>query len=285
MEKPEANVEKCRTAKRDCQQLHKELERLLPAKNALQRAGEQLVGDNKIKDQLKEIDRTWQGVTKSLRVREDKLRDAENYAEKFWAKHGQQQSQLDSLDDELRDVKANHEAAKELDMFEKKFKSSQSAMEKLSMDAKTLGTVADNQEALRAIRDSNNHLERIGRNVAQKRNDVDAAVRENEQKRKKTADAISWMQSAEVRLQAQGTPNAPDECKEKLRILSDIRSQAPRYSAHLPQEQWRQFEAKLASETRDTENKLLQLGHFEQALDDISGTHDSLTSIRIRQLC
>ena len=44
-------------------------------------------------------------------------------------------------------MKTNHEAAKELDMFEKKFKTSQSALEKLGMDAKTLGTVADNQEA------------------------------------------------------------------------------------------------------------------------------------------
>ena len=77
LEKPEANVEKCRAAKRDCQQIHKELERLQPAKNALQRAGETLIGDKKINGQLKQIDATWEGVTRSLRVREDKLRDAE----------------------------------------------------------------------------------------------------------------------------------------------------------------------------------------------------------------
>ena len=270
LEKPEANVEKCRAAKRDCQQLHKELDRLLPAKNALQRAGETLVGDSKINDQLRQIDKTWEGVTKALRVREDKLRDAEMYAEKFWQKQTQHQAQIDSLDDELRAIKPTHESVKELDSFERKHRAAVSAMEKIQQDAKTLGSVADNQEALRAMRDTTNHLDRIGRNLQQKKNDIETSSRENEQKRRKISEAVSWMQSADVRLKAQGTPNVPEECKEKLRVINDIRSQAPRYSAHLPPEQWRKFEVKLADETRATENKLLELGHFEQALDEIS---------------
>lgn len=222
-EKPEANVEKCRAAKRECQQLNKELERLSPAKNALQRAGETLVGDNKIREQLKEIDKTWEGVSRSLRIREDKLRDAENYAEKFWKKQGEFQSQIDNLDDELRTIRASPDGAKELENFERKFKSVNLGVEKLQLEGKTLGTVADNQEALRAIRDFSNHLDRIGRNAQQKKNEIDTAVKENEARRKKEAEALQWLQSADVRLKAQGSPNAPDECKEKLRVLSDIR--------------------------------------------------------------
>ena len=222
-EKPEANVEKCRAAKRECQQLNKELERLSPAKNALQRAGETLVGDNKIREQLKEIDKTWEGVSRSLRIREDKLRDAENYAEKFWKKQGEFQSQIDNLDDELRTIRASPDGAKELENFERKFKSVNLGVEKLQLEGKTLGTVADNQEALRAIRDFSNHLDRIGRNAQQKKNEIDTAVKENEARRKKEAEALQWLQSADVRLKAQGNPNAPDECKEKLRVLSDIR--------------------------------------------------------------
>ena len=53
-------------------------------------------------------------------------------------------------------------------------------------------------------------------------------------------------------------------------LIPKIRSQAPKHSANLPSDQWRAFEAKLAEQTVETENKVLELGHFEQALDDIS---------------
>ena len=221
-EKPEANVDKCRAAKRECQQLNKELERLSPAKNALQRAGEQLAGD-KIRVQLKQIDKTWEDVSRSLRIREDKLRDAETYAEKFWKKQSDFQVQIDNLDDELRIIRISHEGAKDLENFERKFKALNLGIEKLGLEGKTLGSVADNQEALRAIRDFTNHLDRIARNTQQKKSEIEAAVKENDARRKKEAEALSWLQSADVRLKAQGTPNAPDECKEKLRVLSDIR--------------------------------------------------------------
>lgn len=171
-------------------------------------------------------------------------------AEKFWAKHATQQANLDALDDELRAVKPTHEGAKELDVFSRKYKAAFSQMEKVRLDAKTLGTVADNQEALRAIRDATNHLERIGRNFEQKKNDIETASRENDVRRKKIAEAVSWMQSAEVRLQAQGSPSIPEECKEKLRVIEDIKAQAPRYSANLPSDNWRKFESRLADELR-----------------------------------
>ena len=46
--------------------------------------------------------------------------------------------------------------------------------------------------------------------------------------------------------------------------------QAIRYSSHIPQVEWRQFDKMLTTEMQNTEMKLIELGHFESALDEIS---------------
>ncbi|CAG5094899.1 Oidioi.mRNA.OKI2018_I69.XSR.g13940.t1.cds [Oikopleura dioica] len=269
-DRPECNVEKCRAAMADLNQLSKELDKLEAAKTTLQKTGQSQLSDPKINSELAKIDSTWDHLQNTLKNKRDRLRQTEAASERFWAKNSQFQNQLDQLEGELREIKPTHDGKRDMDQFEKKITAMAGLNKKVSDTARDLGSLGENSEALRMAREGQSQLDRIARNMQQKQNEIEAAAKEHENMQRKAREALSWMQSADVRLKAQGEPNSPDDCREKLRVISDIKNQAPKFAAALPAASWRQFENRLAEEVRDTENKLISMGHFDQALDEIS---------------
>ena len=143
------------------------------------------------------------------------------------------------------------------------------SISKIKSEASSLSAVGDNQEALRVCNDLSNHMDRIERIYSQKKATIEGAFREHCQNKKKSAEAQNWLKSVQIRLSSLESAQTPAECQEKLRIINDIRSQAIRYSSHIPQSDWRNFDKLLTNEMQNTEMKLIELGHFESALDEV----------------
>ena len=268
LERPEANIDRCRASRRDCDNIKKELERLLPTKNSVMKSSTQF--GKAVKPQLDEIETSWKQINQKVNQRQEMLIKAEQMAEKFWARQTQVNSQMDQLDDDLRALKESHESQKQLIDFQRKQDKFATHMEQLKQEALKLSDIGDNQDALRVCNEISNHFDRMGRIYAQKRITIEGAQREHEQSKKKNADSAAWLKSVKTRLGAMTDVGTPDECSEKLRIINDIRNQSVRYSAHIPSNDWRLFDKELSTEMQNTEMKLIELGHFESALDEIS---------------
>ena len=268
LDRPEANIDRCRASRRDCDNIRKELDRLLPSKNSVMKASAQF--GKSVKPQLDEIEASWSSLNSKVQERQELLANAERMAEKFWSKQSKVNSQMDQLDDDLRALKESHESQQQLADFQQKQDKFAALMNELKSEALKLGDISDNQDALRVCNEISNHYDRMGRIYTQKRITIEGAQREHEQSRKKTADSVAWLKSVKTRLGAMADVGTPDECSEKLRIINDIRNQSVRYSAHIPPADWRVFDKELSTEMQNTEMKLIELGHFESALDEIS---------------
>ena len=268
LDRPEANIDRCRASRRDCDNIRKELDRLMPTKNSVMKASTQF--GKSVKSQLDEIETSWSSLNAKVQERQELLAKAEKMAEKFWSQQSKVNSQMDQLDDDLRALKESHESQQQLSDFQQKQDKFAALMNDLKSEALKLGDISDNQDALRVCNEISNHFDRMGRIYTQKRITIEGAQREHEQSRKKTADSVAWLNSVKTRLGAMSDVGTPDECSEKLRIINDIRNQSVRYSAHIPPADWRVFDKELSTEMQNTEMKLIELGHFESALDEIS---------------
>ena len=116
-----ANIDRCRAARRDCDSINKELDRLLPSKSSiLKSATTGNTRNTKTREELDEIDTMWTRISSIVKKRQSDLALAETQTEKFWSKQSQIHSQLDQLDDELRSLKETHEGCDHLVEFESK---------------------------------------------------------------------------------------------------------------------------------------------------------------------
>lgn len=116
-----ANIDRCRAARRDCDSINKELDRLLPTKSSiLKSATTGNARNTKTREELDEIDTMWTRISSIVKKRQSDLALAETQTEKFWSKQSQIHSQLDQLDDELRSLKETHEGYDHLVEFESK---------------------------------------------------------------------------------------------------------------------------------------------------------------------
>ena len=75
--------------------------------------------------------------------------------------------------------------------------------------------------------------------------------------------------SAELNKLAEN-PTTVDDCKDLLQLVSSIRNQSPIHSMYLDPDEWAALDKKLSECSEKAENMLLELGHFEAALDEIS---------------
>ena len=116
-----ANIDRCRAARRDCDSINKELDRLLPTKSSILKSATTGNSRNsKTREELDEIDTMWTRISSIVKKRQSDLALAETQTEKFWSKQSQIHSQLDQLDDELRSLKDSHEGYDHLVEFESK---------------------------------------------------------------------------------------------------------------------------------------------------------------------
>ena len=116
-----ANIDRCRAARRDCDSINKELDRLLPTKSSILKSATTGNSRNsKTREELDEIDTMWTRISSIVKKRQSDLALAETQTEKFWSKQSQIHSQLDQLDDELRSLKESHEGYDPLVEFESK---------------------------------------------------------------------------------------------------------------------------------------------------------------------